>query len=105
MTLVSLIMVMIPCFVVNYSFDLMFLWFSWNLNFVIFPVQEEEKDKEAKLWVDEEMVEEIYGKSGLELERKRYKVMHYEFMQVTLLLFRGSILNCQHNNFYYFRLE
>jgi hypothetical protein len=77
----------------------MFLWFSHCLIVLIFPLQEEEKDKD----VDE--LEEIYNKSGLELERKRCKVVstwHYEFLEVTLMLFCFFTLNCQHYNFYYF---
>ena len=45
------------------------------LTFVIWPLYKGEKDNEIEQWVDEETMEEIYGKSGLEPERKRYKVV------------------------------
>jgi hypothetical protein len=86
----------------------MFLWFSQHSTFGIFLFKDEEKDKEVELWVDEEQMEENYGKSGLELERKRYKVVSsrcYGLFQVSLLLFHCCTLKCRCYNSYYFFLE
>jgi hypothetical protein len=60
-------------------------------------------DEKVELQVDEELLEEIYGKSALELERKRYKVISsqlYEFLQVTLLLFCRCNINWRRYKFY-----